>query len=212
MANKFKIQHGIEFLQIVLSELRDPQVLNMEQHPGLKDMYRNMQDPDFDAATESFGYREKHFPSFMKDLYKKSAELPKEFEDYSDNDMIFGLVSSFIHQAVMAKSLEDIITRPKSHEKAYLSFCFQFFNAMEDKQIGEIAKREGVELTGPAVLEVKADGELGIVTGEGLLERKKNQKTDIESWNPFGNDNIEDMNEVCRKKGEIEVINNLQET
>lgn len=207
----FKIQHGIEFLKIVLNELANPEMLRVEDHPALPHMWRRMQDIRFDSRKEPFEYRSKHFPRFMKHLYRESQEIPKEFRDFADSGMIFDLLTDFVRQNVLAGTLEDTLKNPENHEREYLFFGFKFFAAMEDALIEDLSMKQGITVSAPAVLVEKEDGAFEILTGEDLEARKKNQKTKIVSFNPFGENSIDDMISVCRKKGEMEVISHIQD-
>jgi|GEM_PF-5570701 len=206
---KLTAQRGIEFLQIILSELSMPSVFSTEDASLIADMFTHMQDPETDDLEKTKDDREKHFPRFMKALYKNYTEIPQEFKEYASDALLYDLVTNFVRNSVQKDALKDMVKRPDAHAQEYLLLNFQFFGAMEDAKIQEIAQQEGRTVQAPAVLEIQADGSLAIITGEELIERKKNQKTQIESWNPYGADDIDAMHEVCRKKGEIQVISQV---
>lgn len=209
--SQFKIQRGIEFLKIVLNELSSPQVLKIEEHPAIPHMWRRMQDIRFDSRREPFEYRSKHFPRMMRYLYLRHPDLPREFQEFTTDGMVFDLLTDFVRQNVLAGTLEDTLKNPENHEREYLFFAFKFFAAMESAKIEELSLQRGITVSAPAVLERGEDGALEILTGEDLEARKKNKKTKIVSWNPFGEDSIDDMIQVCRKKGEMEVISHIQD-
>lgn len=209
--SNFKIQHGIEFLKIVLNELANPEILKIEEHPALPHMWRRMQDIRFDSRREPFEYRGKHFPRMMKYLYLWHPDLPQEFQEFTTDGMIFDLIADFVRQNVVAGTLEDTLKNPENHEREYLFFAFKFFTAIEDAKIEELSLQRGITVSAPAVLSEQEDGELEILTGEDLEERKKNKKTKIVSFNPFGENSIDDMISVCKKKGEMDVISHLQD-
>ena len=207
----FKIYRGIEFLKIVLSELSNPQVIRTDRHPALSHMWRRMQDIRFNPKKETFDYRSEHFPRFMRHLYIEYPDIPKEFRDYADYGMIFDLIAGFVRENVLAHELDDVLQNQDVNERTYMFFCFQFFAAMEDKQVEKLGMERGEVTSVPAVIAEGEDGSLEALTGEDLNERKKNKKTKIIAWNPFGENNLDCMMEVCRKKGEMDIISHIQD-
>ncbi len=181
----------------------------IKNHPVLGTMFVQMQQPWFHLETEAFEYRSRHFPWFMHELYRTNLELPDEFAQYTDNEMLLTLVHDFVREEKLRGVVNEVIETPEKYPRDHLLLCFKLFSKIEEKLIADIAAKKGLVLTKPATLVYDKNGELDVVTADDLKDKKATDS--LNTFNEFAAGNVKDTRLLLKRKGEMETIDFLRE-